>query len=92
MPGTSRPTFYDILKESTSKRGYNIILLLLMLKNKKIDDVRYYLYVSDTKLNMLFEQLFSIENNTKHMGASINVGIAAASLESSSQSSVDRDG
>ena len=30
-----------------------------MLKVKNVQDIRYYLYVSDQKVNMLFEQMFA---------------------------------
>ena len=62
-----------------------------MMKIKTIDDVRFYLYVSDTKLNMLFEQLFSIKNRANHIGVSVNTGFVSASLKSESESSIDRD-
>jgi hypothetical protein len=41
---------------------------------KKSGDVRFYLYVSDTKVNMLFEQIFSTSKRTFHVDLKVKAG------------------
>lgn len=59
---------------------------------KKSGDVRFYLYVSDTKVDMLFEQMFTTSKRSFHTDFTLRAGVVAGSAKASTEDSPpDRD-
>ena len=64
----------------------------MALKIKRSQDFRYYLYVSDTKVDMLFEQMFAAAKRKSHIELAVKAGIANGSIGSSAEDpEPDRD-
>ncbi len=62
-----------------------------LMKFKNAKDIKYYLYVSDTKLNMLFEQIYETTKKTQKTAIGGKVLGLSASAESTEEESFDRD-
>jgi hypothetical protein len=63
-----------------------------MFKIKDSRDIRFYLYVSDAKVDMLFEQMFRAQKRATKGQLTVKAGIFAGSTESTTEDSgPDRD-
>jgi len=63
-----------------------------MLKIKHSGDVRFYLYVSDTKVNMLYEQMFTTSKREARRSLTLKAGPIGASADSTTEEPApDRD-
>ena len=62
-----------------------------MAKLCNVADIRFYLYVSTSKLNMLYEQIYKSSKRTRRTSISAVTPIGSASLESASEENVGRD-
>ena len=61
------------------------------MKFKNARDLKYYLYASDTKVNMLFEQIYETARKTQKTAIGGKVLGLSASAESTEEESFDRD-
>ena len=63
-----------------------------MLRIKNSQDIRYYLYVSDLKVDMLFEQMFAGNKRTRRGKVSVKAGPVTGSCETETEDNgPDRD-
>ena len=63
-----------------------------MLRIKNSQDIRYYLYVSDLKVDMLFEQVFTLGKRTRRGKVSLKAGPVNGSRETETEDrEPDRD-
>lgn len=64
----------------------------MAIKIKKSNEVRFYLYVSDAKVNMLFEQMFSVTTKTSRREFELGSGwIRGSSSVETDDEELDRD-
>lgn len=63
-----------------------------MLRIKNSQNIRYYLYVSDLKVNMLFEQMFAAGKRTRRGKVTVKAGPVTGSRETETEDGeLDRD-
>jgi hypothetical protein len=64
----------------------------MIFKIKNSGDIRFYLYVSDAKINMLFEQIYSTQKRNTHREMTVKLGpVTGTGGASRGDTSPDRD-
>jgi hypothetical protein len=61
------------------------------MKLRKVSEIRYYLYVSTAKLDMLYEQMYETSKSSSKKALSAKVPFGSATFESSTEEVVGRD-
>jgi hypothetical protein len=62
-----------------------------MVKFRNAADIRFYLYISTTKINMLYEQMFAVPKRVSKNKISLKAVVLSGSRESSVEEILDRE-